>query len=116
VPDVPLDELVTLVRAFPQARFIFLNGIGFSRSPLGRKDGGLPANYWIEISRLSALLANEIGELVSQLGADRIVFGSGMPFKYPDPALLKVKVLDAPLEAKEKIRSGNAARLLNPRG
>ncbi|HID75788.1 MAG TPA: metal-dependent hydrolase [Planctomycetaceae bacterium] len=114
VPDVPLDEIVALVRACPKARFILLNGIGYTRTLLGQKNGGLPANYWIEISRLTALLANEVGELVSRLGADRVVFGSGMPFKYPDPSLLKLEVLDAPPEVKQKIRSTNAARLLQP--
>lgn len=114
VPDVPLDEIVGLVKACPQARFILLNGAGYTRSPLGQKDNGLPANYFIEISRLSAVLANEIGQLVSRLGAERVVFGSGMPFKYPDPALVKLEVLDAAADDKEKIRSGNAAGLLEP--
>jgi len=114
VPDVPLDEIVALVQACPRARFILLNGAGYTGSPLGQKDSHLPPNYCIEISRLSAVLANEIGQLVSRLGAERVVFGTGMPFNYPDPALLKLEVLDAPLEVKEKIRGRNAASLLEP--
>ena len=112
VPDVPLGEIVDLVKACPQARFILLNGAGYTRCPLGQKDNGLPANYWIEISRLSAAMANELGTLVSRLGAERIVFGTGVPLKYPDPALIKLEVLDAPPEVKEKIRGGNAIKLL----
>jgi len=112
VPDVPLDEIATLVTACPQARFVLVNGIGFVRSPLGQKDSGLPANYFIEISRLSATLGNEIGQLIANLGADRVVFGTGMPFKYPDPALVKLGVLDASEEDKEKIRCQNATKLL----
>ena len=80
--------------------------------PLGRKNNGLPANYAIEISRLSAVLANEIGQLIANLGADRLVFGTGMPFNYPDPALVKLEVLDASEPDKEKIRSQNAASWL----
>lgn len=114
VPDVPLGEIVELVKASPESRFLLLNGAGYTGSPLGKADGGLPANYWIEISRLSAVLANEIGQLISNLGADRVVFGSGMPFKYPDPALVKLEVLDVPPEAQKKIRGTNAARLLEP--
>ncbi len=113
VPDVPLGEIVDLVKACPKARFILLNGAGYTGSPLGKKDNDLPANYCIEISRLSATLANEIGTLVSRLGAERIVFGSGMPFKSPDPALLKLEVLDASPETKDKILGGNAIRLLD---
>ena len=112
VPDIPLDEIVALVKAFPQARFVLLNGIRYSGSPLGQEKNDLPENYLMEISRLSALLDNEIGTLISQLGAQRLVFGTGMPFKYPDPALAKLEVLDESETVKEMIRSGNARRLL----
>jgi predicted TIM-barrel fold metal-dependent hydrolase len=108
VPDVPLEEIVELVKAHPKARFIFLNGIGYTRCPLGRKDNGLPSNYAIGLSRLSAVLANELGQLITNLGADRVMFGTGMPFNYPDPALVKLEVLDATEYDKEKIRSRNA--------
>lgn len=114
VPDVPLAEVAALVAAFPKARFLLLNGLGYVNSPLGRKDHGLPANYLIEISRLDSLLGNEIGQLVANLGADRVVFGTGMPFNYPDPALLKLEVLDAGRDAKEQIAWRNAARWLDP--
>ena len=108
VPDVPLEEIVELVKAHPKARFILLNGIGYTRCPLGRKDNGLPSNYAMELSRLSAVLANELGQLITNLGAERVMFGTGMPFKYPDPALVKLEVLDASEDDKEKIRSQNA--------
>ena len=36
------------------------------------------------------------------------MFGTGMPFKYPDPALVKLEVLEASEADKEKIRSQNA--------
>ncbi len=112
VPDVTQSEAIALVQAAPEARFIFGNGGGFAGSALGRKNGGLPANYWIEISLLTALMANEIGQLIANLGDDRVLFGSGMPFHYPDGALLKLEVLDASAAAKEKIARGNARRLL----
>ncbi len=109
IPDVPLDEIVELVKAHPKARFFLLNGLGYTGSPLGRKDNGLPSNYAIELSRLSAVLGNEIGHLIANLGAERIVLGTGMPFNYPDPALVKLEVIDATEIDKEKIRSQNAA-------
>lgn len=108
IPDVPLEEIVELVKAHPKARFILLNGIGYTGCPLGRKDNGLPSNYAMELSRLSVVLANELGQLITNLGAERVMFGTGMPFNYPDPALLKLEVLDASEADKEKIRSQNA--------
>ena len=114
VPDVPLDELSALVKTSPQARFVLLNGVGYTKSPLGRPDSGLPANYAIELSRLSALLDNELSQLIENLGAERVMFGSGLPFSYPDPALLKLEVLDASAPDKEKIRWQNATRWTSP--
>jgi len=112
VPDVPPGEIVELVKAHPKARFMLLNGTGYTGSPLGRKENGLPANYAIEISRLSAVLAGEIGQLVANLGAERVMFGTGMPFNYPDPALVKLEVLDAGEADKDRIRGQNAAAWL----
>ena len=40
------------------------------------------------------------------------MFGTGMPFNYPDPALVKLEVLDATDADKDKIRSQNAASWL----
>lgn len=112
VPDVSLGEIVDLVKTCPHAQFILVNGIGYVNSSLGRKDNGLPSNYYIEISRLSAVLSNEIGQLITNLGAERLVFGTGMPFNYPDPALVKLEVLEASEGEKEKIRWRNTAKLL----
>ena len=112
VPELSLDDVAALVRACPEAKFLLLNGIGYVRTPLGRAGNGLPANYRIEISRLTAFLEDELGTLVKALGADRIVFGTGMPFSYPDPALLKLEVLTASPEQKERIAWRNAAEWL----
>lgn len=112
VPDLLLEEIAGLIKACPNARFILLNGIGYVNSPLGRKDSGMPSNYAIEVSRLSALLENEIGQLCANLGPERLLFGTGMPFNYPDPALLKLDVLDMRASDKEKIRWENAAKWL----
>jgi predicted TIM-barrel fold metal-dependent hydrolase len=112
IPDVDHEEIAALVRSVPQAKFIVANGSGFVGSTLGRKNNGLPPNYVVDIALLSAELANEIGQLVANLGEDRLVFGTGMPFHYPDPALVKLELLEATEAVKEKIRHGNAARLL----
>jgi uncharacterized protein len=115
VKDLTPAELVPLVKAKPQARFLLLNGAGYVGTPLGSLKSGLPANYWIEISRLSSLLANEIGGLVTALGAERLLFGTGMPFNVPDPVLVKMEVVNLNAADKEQIRWKNVARLLGLR-
>lgn len=112
IPDVSHDEIAAAIKATPEARFVLLNGSGYTGSVLGRANNGLPRNYSIELSLMTALIANEIGRLIETLGEDRIVFGTGAPFHYPEPAVLKLDVLDAPDAVKEKIRRGNALRLL----
>lgn len=112
IPEVDHAEIAALVRAVPEARFVLVNGSGYTGSVLGRKDNGLPANYSVDISLLAVELANELGRLLELLGEDRVVFGTGMPFHYPDPAILKLELLEAPEPVKEKIRRGNATRLL----
>ncbi len=112
IPDVALPELEALVERHPDARFVFVNGAGFTGSRLGQPDSDLPDNYALGISRMRATMGNEVGALVENLGADRVVLGTGMPLKYPEPALLKVEVLDAPEEAKQAILGGNAERML----
>ena len=85
----------------------------------GHRPGASPAvstsgpDSWDAVrSRLSALLENEIGQLIANLGPERLLFGTGMPFNYPDPALLKLDVLDASAPDKEGIRWQNAAKWL----
>jgi len=112
IPDVPLSDLEALVERHPDAKFVFVNGLGFPGSRLGQPDSGLPANYALGISRMRATMTDEVGTLVKNIGADRVVLGTGMPFKYPEAALLKVEVLDASEETKQAILGGNAERLL----
>lgn len=113
VPDLNLDEIAGLIRDCPQARFILCNGNWFTESALGRKNNGLPANYAIDITWLTAAMQNEIGQLLANLGEDRLLFGTGMPFHYPGPALAKLEILPAAESVKAKIRSGNAVRWLS---
>ncbi len=53
----------------------------------------------------------KVGQLIARLGPDRVVFSTGMPFNAPDPALVKLEVLDATEAVKEQIRGKTAARL-----
>lgn len=112
VPDVAADEMAALFRAVPEGRFVVMNTASIAGSVLGRKNNGLPANYSVEICLLTALIANEVGQLVTNLGEERVLFGTGMPFHDPDPALVKMEVLDVSEAAKRKIGRENAARLL----
>ena len=112
IPDVNHEEIAGLIQACPQARFLLHNGLGYTGSTLGRKNNGLPANYVIDLALLSVGLANEAGKLLENLGEDRVVFGTGIPFHYAGPAFAKVEILNVDESIKEKIRWRTAASLL----
>lgn len=112
VPDMAASDIVALVRRRPEARFVILNGIGLIGSELITDRENLPDNYWIEVSRLSLFIGRELPQLLEALGPERLLFGTGMPFKYIDPVLLKMEKLEATADAKEMIFSENALDLL----
>jgi uncharacterized protein len=112
VPDVAVGQMAELAAAHPQARFIVLEAMGLMGSDLVRRADELPGNYWIETSRPDPLFHKELQLLKDTLGADRLVFGTGICFKYPEPALLRMQVLQATDEEKERIFSGNMLTLL----
>lgn len=112
VQDVPLADVAGLVQRHPAARFVVLEGLGVVSSPLVTDRENLPRNYWVELSRMCVLMGGEIPRLVEELGPDRLLFGTGTPFKYVDPMLLKMDKLQADESVKARIRGGSAAKLL----
>jgi len=110
VPDVDAREIGELGRAAPGARIVVLNASG------GVARAGLPGNCLVEISLLRAELDNEIGQLIEAQGEERVVFGTGQPFHYVEPALLKMELLGLGPAARARIESGNARRLLGVTG
>lgn len=102
-------ELVTAAAA----QGMIGNGSGFIGTALGRGGGTLGVNYSIETALLTAAIQNELGRLLKTLGPERLLFGTGMPFHYPDPAILKVEILEAEAKTKALILQENARRLLD---
>ena len=112
VSDLSISDIEQAMRECPEASFIILNSGGFHNTKLVRDEKLRSGNFLIEISRMSVVLQEAIPRLMEVLGPEKLAFGTGMPFKYPAPALLKMQVLKAPEEVKEKILWQNAARML----
>jgi hypothetical protein len=105
--DIPPADFETVFRRCPRTRWMVLNGSGL--------DGArLPADvqFLIEISRLTAVLQRTIPALLNTAGPQHLAFGTGMPFKVADPALLKLDILEAPKEIKDRIAWQNVAEML----
>ena len=112
VTDLPISDVASAMRKCPEAKFIILNGRGFQHSDLVKDKKLKSGNFLIEISRMTMVLQEDIPKLISALGPSKLAFGTGIPFKYPMPALLKIQILDAPEQVKEMIRWENAAAML----
>jgi len=112
--DISPRDVGELVGRFPDVKFMVLNGIGDPVDWATFRD----AQVLIDISRLSHLRLRalprdvSIPTLIDQLGADKLAFGTGIPISYPDPALLKVDILEADEGVKEQLCWRNAAQML----
>lgn len=112
-PDVSLADIAKAIAAHPNAKFLVTNAIGAGASDLVLRKDELPANYWIDICRPDVVYTKEAERLVEALGEERIVFGSGIPFNYPEPAIIRMEVLRDLGYDVAKIGYGNIAALLN---
>jgi hypothetical protein len=110
--EVSLGEIAAVARACPQAEIVVLEALGVENSPFVRDSDLAQARVSFEFSRMATVLQRSIPRVLEQLGPDRLVFGTGMPLKYPKAALLKLDLLEAPHEVKERLAHGNMERLL----
>lgn len=58
----------------------------------------------------------EIAHAVRRIGADRVVYGSDMPFGIPEIEIMKIHLCDISPMEKDMILGGNIARILNLEG
>jgi len=68
-------------------------------------------NFYLETSLLS-LEEGGLEATVKRFGAERIVFGTGFPVRYPKAAILQLAYADISDEDKEKIASENLENIL----
>ncbi|NLZ60281.1 MAG: amidohydrolase family protein [Lentisphaerae bacterium] len=110
-PDQPLESqsIIELCRRYPGVNFILCEG-GYVEEMAGL------ANLYVEMSRYRSSYGQVLAKMIKKLGAERILFGSGSPFKEIEPALLKLRFCEVSEEQKELISFKNADRLLRPGG
>jgi predicted TIM-barrel fold metal-dependent hydrolase len=111
-PEVSLTDVAALARACPEARLLVLEALGVENSHFVRDPALADSRVAFEFSRMATVLQRSIPALLEQLGPERLVFGSGIPLKYPSAALLKLELLQAEPAVKELLSHGNIERLL----
>ncbi len=109
VPHVDLTPLVGLLQDRPGLRVVVLNWQrGVSATLLAKLSAA--GHAWFDIATVEGV--GGVANLLKQIPAERVVFGSYAPFFYFESALLKLKesaLNEADLNA---IQAGNASRLL----
>jgi len=73
---------------------------------------------WFEniILETSFRSPRQIKRAVNRVGADRVVYGSDMPFGIPEIEMMKIRLCDITAEEKEKVLGENMARILKLKG
>lgn len=108
-----LDPLafLKLAEAHPKGVYVLTEAI-LGIAPGSDVWGRMKAlDFSVEMSRMTSVLGKNLQVMVENLGADRVLFGTGFPFKTPSPAFLKIQALDAGDAAKTQIAGMNARRI-----
>jgi len=109
--DLPREaaeqEITALFRRTPKARFLLVN---FMKLPGGHR--WERPQVWMDMCRLHAAPRPDLANLVELTGADRVVFGTSMLFRYARPPLIAMDLLEASKSVKDRIYCRNIADLL----
>jgi predicted TIM-barrel fold metal-dependent hydrolase len=108
----PFITIGRLAEEFPEVPMI-TSGTGYGNMGEAIYAAKANKNIFLEISTLDTM--DGIDVLVEELSADRIIFGTGMPYNSPSCEMLMVKSAKIADSDKEKIFSGNFNGILNNR-
>jgi predicted TIM-barrel fold metal-dependent hydrolase len=108
-PPVDVSPLPALLASRPNLRIVLLNwSRGVNSALLAKLSAAGQAHF--DIATLEGV--GGVANLLKQVPADRVVFGSHAPFFYFESALLKLKESALSEPQATSIRTGNARRLL----
>lgn len=107
--EVGLAEVLSAVRAHPEGTYMVLEARG--GPPAGALPSGQGGAVYFDLSRQPIVFRNQGAQLLENVGPERLVFGSGMLLKPPEPALIRLAQLPVEGEQREDI-SWRTARAL----
>jgi len=107
-----IREIGEFSLSVPSSRIIVTECSVSSSQVLDKKKKPLYPGLYFEISRMSSAYGQEIAKLAKLAGTDRLLFGSGAPFKEVTPALLKLEAIDCTQDVRKQIAYKNAHQLL----
>jgi predicted TIM-barrel fold metal-dependent hydrolase len=109
-PHADAAPLLRTLKAVPRARVVLLNWFRPVKADLIKPLA--EAGVHFDIATLEGV--GGVANLLKDVPADQIVFGSHTPLFYFESALLKLKESALSEASEQSIRAGSARRLLNP--
>ncbi len=110
--ELPPSAVRALIRSDPRLRILvthaeraFVEEVHFGSTP-DEAD-----RLWWDICWLWGPPEDHLETLLSTIGPDRFVFGTGQPLRLPENSIAKLDLLDLTDEHRAAIESGNAARV-----
>ncbi len=108
MPPVQAERVAALAKAVPEAKIVLACG---NQREIEVFLAATPADRcWAELSYLKSP-SNSVEQMVSKVGAPRLLFGTHLPFLDPGVTTVKVERSGVPEEALTAILSGNALAL-----
>ena len=112
--ELGLAEALSAVRAHPAGTYMVLEARG--GPPEGVLPSGQAGEVYFDLSRQPVVFRNQGAQLLGGVGPQRLVFGSGMLLKPPDPALIRLEHLPVEGDEREDVAWRTARSVLGPQG
>jgi uncharacterized protein len=109
LPELEPSAIEETVLRYPKLRFV-LSGVNYSSTLWAFDLMRRSPNVDLEISGMQGFRA--VDDAVQNVGAKRILFGSGLPLLYPACSVEKMRVAKISQEQRQAITDGNARALL----
>jgi len=111
ISPVDLAHVLDAAERHPEVDFVicnaYLNDVLTVRREIARLE-----NVYVELSFILTVTLNSVERLTEEIGAEKLLLGTYMPFFYPQCAINRVKKAEINEEERELILWRNASRLL----
>ena len=108
-PELPAAAVRFLIRSHPTARLLvthahrgFVEEVHFGSTPAEA------ARIWWDLCWLWGPPEDDLATLLTTVGMDRFVFGTGQPLRLPEASVAKLDLLGLSAEDSARIERGNA--------
>ncbi|HEX5385782.1 MAG TPA: amidohydrolase family protein [Gemmatimonadales bacterium] len=111
-PELPAAAVRALLRSHARARLLVTHaGRGFIEEVHFGSTPEEAARIWWDICWIWGPPEDHLELLLSTMGAERFVFGTGMPLRIPETSVAKLDLLDLAPERRALIEHANLERL-----